>query len=149
MFDNISENKIKEYKSVFDLNDNNKDGNVTLDELANILKAINISSSDEEIKEIIMELKLEGNDEINFENFVSIVNRRDKDVDNEEEVIKAFKFFDKEGNGLININELKNIMLSVGKNISEEELNDMLKEADIDMDGYINYEEFIRSLLIK
>ena len=40
-------------------------------------------------------------------------------------------------------------MLSVGKNISEEELNDMLKEADIDMDGYINYEEFIRSLLIK
>ena len=149
MFDNISENKIKEYKSVFDLNDNNKDGNVTLDELANILKAINISSSDEEIKEIIMELKLEGNDEINFENFVSIVNRRDKDVDNEEEVIKAFKFFDKEENILININELKNIMLSVGKNISEEELNDMLKEADIDMDGYINYEEFIRSLLIK
>ena len=149
MFDNISENKIKEYKSVFDLNDNNKDGNVTLDELANILKAINISSSDEEIKEIIMELELEGNDEINFENFVSIINRRDKDVDNEEEVIKAFKFFDKEGNGLININELKNIMLSVGKNISEEELNDMLKEADIDMDGYINYEEFIRSLLIK
>ena len=149
MFDNISENKIKEYKSIFDLNDNNKDGNVTLDELANILKAINISSSDEEIKEIIMELELEGNDEINFENFVSIVNRRDKDVDNEEEVIKAFKFFDKEGNGLININELKNIMLSVGKNISEEELNDMLKEADIDMDGYINYEEFIRSLLIK
>ena len=149
MFDNISENKIKEYKSIFDLNDNNKDGNVTLDELANILKAINISSSDEEIKEIIMELELEGNDEINFENFVSIVNRRDKDADNEEEVIKAFKFFDKEGNGLININELKNIMLSVGKNISEEELNDMLKEADIDMDGYINYEEFIRSLLIK
>ena len=149
MFDNISENKIKEYKSVFDLNDNNKDGNVTLVELANILKSINISSSDEEIKEIIMELELEGNDEINFENFVSIVNRRDKDVDNEEEVIKAFKFFDKEGNGLININELKNIMLSVGKNISEEELNDMLKEADIDMDGYINYEEFIRSLLIK
>ena len=149
MFDNISENKIKEYKSVFDLNDNNKDGNVTLDELANILKAINISSSDEEIKEIIMELELEGNDEINFENFVSIVNRRDKDVDNEEEVIKAFKFFDKEENDLININELKNIMLSVGKNISEEEINDMLKEADIDMDGYINYEEFIRSLLIK
>ena len=92
MFDNISENKIKEYKSVFDLNDNNKDGNVTLDELANILKAINISSSDEEIKEIIMELELEGNDKINFANFVSIVNRRDKDVDNEEEVIKAFKF---------------------------------------------------------
>ena len=138
MFDNISQNKLKEYKNIFDLNDSNKDGNVSSLELANILKSININVSDEEIKEIIEELELEGNNEVNFENFVSIVNRREKDVDSEEEVLKAFKLFDKEGNGLININELKNIMLSVGKNIKEEELNDMLKEADTDMDGYIN-----------
>ena len=149
MFDNVSQNKLKEYKNIFDLFDSNKDGNVNSLELANILKSININVSDEEIKEIIEELELEGNNEVNFENFVSIVNRREKDVDNEEEVLKAFKLFDKEGNGLININELKNIMLSVGKNIKEEEINDMLKEADTDMDGYINYEEFIRSLLTK
>ena len=149
MFDNVSQNKLKEYKNIFDLHDSNKDGNVNSLELANILKSININASDEEIKEIIEELELEGNNEVNFENFVSIVNRREKDVDSEEEVLKAFKLFDKEGNGLININELKNIMLSVGKNIKEEELNVMLKEADTDMDGYINYEEFIRSLLTK
>ena len=149
MFNNISQNKKKEYKSIFDLYDSNKDGSVNSAELANILKSIDINASDEEIKEIIEEIDLEGNNEVNFENFVSIVNRREKDVDSEEEVLKAFKLFDKEGNGLININELKNIMLTVGKNISEVELNDMLKEADIDMDGFINYEEFIRSLLTK
>ena len=149
MIDNLSQDKIKEYKNVFNLYDSNKDGIVNSDELENILKSININVSDEEIKEIIEELGLEGNGEVNFEDFVSIVNRREKDVDSEEEVLKAFKLFDKEGNGLININELKNIMLSVGNNIKEEELNDMLKEADTDMDGYINYEEFIRSLLSK
>ena len=129
--------------------DSNKDGNVNSLELANILKAIDINASDEEIKDIITEMDLEGNGEINFENFVSIVKRREKDVDNEEEVLNAFKLFDKEGNGLININELKHIMLTVGNNISETELNDLLKEADTDNDGYINYEEFIRSLLAK
>ena len=149
MFDNITSNKEKEFKNIFDKYDSNKDGNVNSDELANILKAININVSDEEIKEIIEEIELEGNNEINFENFVSIVNRREKDVDTEEEVLKAFKFFDKEGNGLININDLKYIMINVSKNLSEAEIDDMLKEADLDMDGFINYEEFIRSLLTK
>ena len=149
MFDNITSNKEKEFKNIFDKYDSNKDGNVNSDELANILKAININVSDEEIKEIIEEIELEGNNEINFENFVSIVNRREKDVDTEEEVLNALKFFDKEGNGLININDLKNIMINISKNLSEAEINDMLKEADLDMDGFINYEEFIRSLLTK
>ncbi len=148
MFDNISDKK-ENYKSFFDKYDSNKDGNVNSIELANILKAIDINASDEEIKEIIAEIDLEGNGEINFEKFVSIINRRDKDVDNEEEVLNAFKLFDKEGNGLININDLKHIMLTCGNNFSETEINDLLKEADIDMDGYINYEEFIRSLLSK
>ena len=149
MFDNIVSDKEKEIKDIFDKYDSNRDGNVTSDELANILKAINLDVSDEEIKEIIEELELEGNNEINYEDFVSIVNRREKDVDTEEEVLKAFKFFDKEGNGLININDLKHIMITVCKNLSEPEIDDMLKEADLDMDGFINYEEFIRSLLTK
>ena len=149
MFDNLPENKEKEYKIIFEKNDSNKDGNVNSLELANILRAININVSDEEIKQIIEEIDLEGNGEINYEDFVSIVNRREKDVDNVEEVLKAFKVFDKEGNGLININDLKHIMLNVGNNFSETEINDILYEADFDKDGCINYEEFIRSLLTK
>ena len=148
MFNDISQDKDK-YKKIFEMYDNNKDGNVNSIELANILKAIDINVSDEEIRDIIFELDLEGNGEINYEDFLTIVKRREKNVDKEEEVLNAFKLFDKEGNGLININELKHIMLTVGNNITEEELNDLLKEADTDNDGYINYEEFIRSLLSK
>ena len=149
MFDDLTLNKEKEYKNIFDMHDSNKDGNVNSLQLANILKSININISDEEIKEIMTEIDLEGNGQINYEEFISILNRREKDVDNEEELLKAFKVFDKEGNGLININELKHIMLTVGNNLSENEINDMLAEADTDMDGYINYEEFIRSILAK
>ena len=59
MFDNIVSNKEKQFKNIFDKYDSNKDGNVNSDELANILKAININVSDKEIKEIIEELELE------------------------------------------------------------------------------------------
>ena len=149
MFDDLVLNNEKEYKSIFEMHDSNKDGSVNSLELANILKSININISDEEIKEIMTEIELEGNGEINYDEFISILNKREKDVDNEEELLKAFKVFDKEGNGLININELKHIMLTVGNNLSESEINDMLTEADTDMDGYINYEEFIRSIVAK
>ena len=37
-------------------------------------------------------------------------------------------------------------MLNIGNNWSEDELNEILGEADIDMDGYLNYEEFTRMI---
>ena len=94
-------------------------------------------------------MDLEDKKEINYDEFLTIINQREKDVDEEEEVLKAFKVFDKEGNGLININELKDIMLSMGNNWSENEINEMFAEADIDMDGYLNYEDFVRTMMSK
>ena len=149
MFNDLPKNKGEEYKKVFESYSKGQEGNVNKQELANIFKAINIDASDEEIKEIIKKMDLEDKKEINYDEFLTIINQREKDVDEEEEVLKAFKVFDKEGNGLININELKDIMLSMGNNWSENEINEMLAEADIDMDGYINYEDFVRTMMSK
>ena len=149
MFNDLPKNKGEEYKKVFESYSKGQEGNVNKQELANIFKAINIDASDEEIKEIIKKMDLEDKKEINYDEFLTIINQREKDVDEEEEVLKAFKVFDKEGNGLININELKDIMLSMGNNWSENEINEMFAEADIDMDGYINYEEFVRTMMSK
>ena len=149
MLTKIPKDKEQEIKSIFEKYDSNNDGFVNSSELANIIKSINTDISNEELLELLQEVELEVNGEINSEKFVSIVNRREYDVDTEEELLNAFKIFDKEGNGLINLNELKNIMLKVGKNLSESEIDEMLRDADIDMDGFINYEEFIRSILTK
>ena len=75
------------------------------------------------------------------------MNKRVKEYDNTEEVLNAFKVFDKENNGLIAVTELKHIMMTLGDQLNEEEVDDMLREADNDADGYINYEEFIRTML--
>ena len=149
MFNDLPKNKGEEYKKVFESYSKGQEGNVNKQELANIFKAINIDASDEEIKEIIKKMDLEDKKEINYDEFLTIINQKEKDVDEEEEVLKAFKVFDKEGNGLININELKDIMLSMGNNWSENEINEMFAEADIDMDGYINYEDFVRTMMSK
>ncbi len=61
---------------------------------------------------------------------------------------EAFSMFDKEGdgNGLISAAELRQIMWNLGEKITDEEVDEMIREGDVDGDGYINFEEFVRML---
>ena len=69
--------------------------------------------------------------------------------DSEEELIEAFKVFDRDGNGLISADELLNVMTSLGENATMEEIEELIKESDYDGDGFINYEEFVKLILNK
>jgi Ca2+-binding EF-hand superfamily protein len=69
-----------------------------------------------------------------------------KDNDTQEELKEAFKFFDIEGKGLINVKDLRVTMLSLGETLSSEELDRLINEADEDGDGYVNFEEFVRNV---
>uniref|UniRef100_A0AAY5EF11 Calmodulin 1a n=1 Tax=Electrophorus electricus TaxID=8005 RepID=A0AAY5EF11_ELEEL len=60
---------------------------------------------------------------------------------------EAFSLFDKDGDGTITTKELGTVMRSLGQNPTEAELQDMInevdemiREADIDGDGQVNYE---------
>lgn len=55
-------------------------------------------------------------------------------------LIRSFRVFDKNNDGLISSNELRHVMTSLGERLSEEEVDDMIKEADLDGDGQVNYE---------
>jgi len=65
-----------------------------------------------------------------------------KDTDTESELIEAFKVFDRDGNGFISAAELRHVMTNLGEKLSDEEVDEMIREADIDGDGQINYEGF-------
>ena len=129
--------------------DKGKDGKITLLELANVMRSLNMDPTEEELKEMIDEVDLDGNGEIDFEEFVTLMNRRSKETDTEEVIINAFKVFDIEGNGLLSITDMRHIMINMTENVNEDELDEILINADTDGDGYIKYEEFIRMLLTK
>jgi calmodulin len=59
------------------------------------------------------------------------------------------RVFDKNGDGLISSSELRHVMTSLGEKLSDEEVEDMLKEADLDGDGMVNYIEFVAILTAK
>ena len=67
----------------------------------------------------------------------------------EDDMIAAFKVFDKNGDGKISKEELKHVMCNVGEKLSDEEAEEMIKEVDVNADGYIDYNEFVKMLLGK
>merc|ERR1712174_176935 len=102
-----------------------------------------------ELQDMINEVDADGNGTMDFPEFLSMKARKMKDTDSEEKMLEAFKVFDKDGNGLISAAELRHIMTNLGEKLTDEEVDEMIGEADIDGDGQINYEEFVKMMMSK
>ena len=98
---------------------------------------------------IKLQIDADGSGTIDFPEFLTMMARKMKDTDNEEEILEAFKVFDKDGNGFISAAELRHIMTNLGEKLTDEEVDEMIREADIDGDGQINYEEFVKMMMSK
>lgn len=64
--------------------------------------------------------------------------------DPREEILKAFKLFDDDNTGKVSLKNLKRVARELGETMTDEELQEMIDEADRDGDGEISEEEFIR-----
>ncbi|KPU78281.1 uncharacterized protein Dana_GF10252, isoform D [Drosophila ananassae] len=154
-------------RTAFDLLDRNRDGRVTANELQFMLKNLGINVRDEIIHDLIREASHSGNGLINEAEFLQWVGRiqalRDEQQQHEEsasnskpadeaddvteDLIAAFRVFDRDGNGFITRDELQTAMEMIGEPLNEAQLEQLLAIADLDQDGRINYEEFTRLLL--
>ncbi|CAB1335388.1 unnamed protein product [Coregonus sp. 'balchen'] len=121
--DQLTEEQIAEFKEAFSLFDKDGDGTITTKEL--------------------------GNGTIDFPEFLTMMARKMKDTDSEEEIREAFRVFDKDGNGYISAAELRHVMTNLGEKLTDEEVDEMIREADIDGDGQVNYEEFVQMMTAK
>jgi calmodulin len=75
--------------------------------------------------------------------------RNVRESEAEEELVEAFKVFDKDQNGLISSAEMSEALTNLGEKLTDEELEQMMREADIDGDGELNCQEFIRMMNAK
>ena len=140
----------KQYQDAFEMFDKDKDGTISAKELANVMETlIGQKPSMDEINSMIKEVDLNSDGKIELEEFITLMMKNNPDSQQEEEVINAFRVFDKEGNGLIQTDELKHMMMTIWDKMTEAEADEMIHEADIDDDGVINYEEFVRMMMAR
>ncbi|KAK9215194.1 hypothetical protein WN944_007197 [Citrus x changshan-huyou] len=124
------------------------DGCITIEELAVAIKSLDQNPTEEELRNMISEVDVNGNGTIEFGEFLNLMARKMKENEAQEELKEAFKVFDKDQDGYISPNELRHVMMNIGEKVTDEELEQMVREADLDGDGQINYEEFARMMLL-
>ena len=141
--------QIAEFKEVFSFFDKDGDGTITTKELGPVMLSLGQNPTEAELLDMINEIDADGKGTFDFPELLSLMARKLKDVDTEDELIEAFKVFDRDGNGFISATELRHVMANSGEKLTDEEVDGMICEADVDGDGQINYEEFVRMMMAK
>ncbi|XP_035693451.1 calmodulin-A-like [Branchiostoma floridae] len=147
--DRLTEEQIAEYRQAFDMFDQNGDGHITTAELGNVLRALGQNPTDAELRDMIKKADVDGDGTTNFSEFLRLVSRKSTRENTEQELLDAFRAFDKDGNGYITKRELRHVMSSLGTELTEEELMKIIREADRDGDGQISYQEFVKAVAMK
>ncbi|CAG7865749.1 unnamed protein product [Brassica rapa] len=124
-------------------------GCITTKELGTVMRSLGQNPTEAELQDMINEVDADGNGTIDFPEFLNLMARKMKDTDSEEELKEAFRVFDKDQNGFISAAELRHVMTNLGEKLTDEEVDEMIKEADVDGDGQINYEEFVKVMMAK
>ena len=58
----------------------------------------------------------------------------------EEEIKEAFRVFDRDNTGFISAAELKHVLTNIGEKLSDKEVDELIREIDVDRNGQVNYE---------
>ena len=104
------------------------------------MRSLGQNPTEAELMDMINEVDVDGNGTVDFDEFLIMMVRKSKEADSEEELKQAFQVFDKDGNGFISAAELRYVMTSLGEKLTQEEVDEMIREADTDGDGQVNYE---------
>lgn len=74
------------------------------------MRSLGQNPTEAELQDMVAEVDADGNNSIDFPEFLTMMARKMKDTDSEEEIKEAFKVFDKDNNGFISAAELRHVM---------------------------------------
>jgi centrin-1 len=140
----LTEEQKQEIREAFDLFDTDGSGTIDAKELKVAMRALGFEPKKEEIKKMISDIDKDGSGTIDFEEFLQMMTAKMGERDSREEIMKAFRLFDDDETGKISFKNLKRVAKELGENMTDEELQEMIDEADRDGDGEVNEEEFFR-----
>ncbi|KAL5225047.1 hypothetical protein ABZP36_011686 [Zizania latifolia] len=146
----LKQEQIAEFREAFSFFDKDGDGCITLAELDTVIRSLGQTPTAEELEEMIRDVDADGNGTIEFGEFLALMSRKAARGcgDADEELREAFKVFDKDQDGLISAAELGHVMISLGEKLTDEEVDQMIREADLDGDGQVNFDEFVRMMML-
>ena len=162
--DKFSDKEMRYFRKMFDMFDTDHSGAIGFYEMKNLTKHLGVEITDDALKKSMAKIDENGNGDLEFEEFVMWLQEAGHSGDDHFAVLKSkiraqgtrplsnaqieqlhdvFKHFDTDGSGSIDIDELKNVFLAMGQELTDEELQSLMKQADDDGSGEMEFEEFL------
>ena len=108
------------------------------------MQSLGFEAKNQTIYQMIGDIDKDNDGSIDFEEFLQMMTAKMGERDSREEIMKAFRLFDDDETGKISFKNLKRVAKELGENMTDEELQEMIDEADRDGDGEVSEEEFFR-----
>jgi calmodulin len=151
VMDKLKQDERDELFEIFSMMDGDNGGSVSTDEMKIMLRTLGINISDSEVAMMIDEIDENGDNEIQFDEFVAVMTRKVKATHTPDQVLDAFKVFESSGAppGYISIEQLRTSLQKYGKDTMEPEaIDDLLSQVDYDKtSGLFHYSQYIQMMM--
>ncbi|EPE33874.1 EF-hand [Glarea lozoyensis ATCC 20868] len=150
----VSPEEVAILKEAFDAYDDDKTGTISVEEFAKVMKSTGQNPTEAEVQQIIDEVDLDGDGTISFDEFISMMTggrsrhpaptAAAEEDDSDADLAKAWKEYDPSLKSSITGSQLRQLLGSLGENVSDKEVDDLM--GNIDGDDKISYVEFVKFL---
>jgi len=147
--DSLEPDQIEALKKAFDSFDTENQGFITADTVATILRMMGVKISEKNLAEVIAETDEDGSGQLEFEEFVDLAAKFLIEEDEEAlkaELREAFRIYDKEGQGFITTDVLREILIEIDNKLTPEDLDGIIEEVDEDGSGTLDFDEFMEMM---
>ncbi|CAL8068507.1 unnamed protein product [Calicophoron daubneyi] len=139
----LSKQRISELREIFQFIDRDNGGTVSGQELSTLIRLVSSDYTENQIKLLMNKADMNGDGEMGFDEFVRLLSSEPSGQQEDTSATReAFEVFDADNDGFITKSELHQVMTRIGHAFTDEEVEEMLAEADKDGDGRVTYEEF-------
>ena len=140
---------INEYKAAFTLFDKDSSGRLSSHEMGVLMRSLGQNFSNKDLKKITEDIDHNGNGIIEMHEFLTLMAENRHVDEDQTELVKAFKYFDRDNVGTIDFEEFKHVLTTVSEVLSAEETEALISMAKVDVHGRLNYKDLAQLMLLK
>ncbi|KAM5225075.1 calcium-binding protein 2 isoform 8-T11 [Hipposideros larvatus] len=140
--------EIEELQVAFQEFDRDRDGYIGYQELGACMRTLGYMPTEMELIEISQQI---SGGKVDFDDFVELMGPKllaeTADMIGVRELRDAFLEFDTNRDGCISLSELRAALkVLLGERLSQREVDEILQDIDLNGDGLIDFEEFVRMM---
>uniref|UniRef100_A0ACD5TGH9 Uncharacterized protein n=1 Tax=Avena sativa TaxID=4498 RepID=A0ACD5TGH9_AVESA len=147
----LTQEQADECKEIFDLFDGDEDGRIAAGELVTALRSLGQNVDEAEARQFLADAGAPdgGASGIDLATFLAVAARKANAGVSAKGLAECLDAFDDDGSGVIPSEQLRQVMVTHGDRLTEEEADELVRKADPRGEGRVHCKEFVKVLMNK